>query len=240
MKLGKIFSTPLRRITAIVSLIGLAICIGFFVCSAILVRGDISKRYIMDIDQQYAQEYIEEFGVCSVTPNKKWKLTSNYKKELVTARQALDGLKKDNVSCSKIDMKFTEKANPLLAANAINQLERLYEFCLTRPGYEQLEALKEQVACYRSCDCEKLGLSLFGYAKRKTDFIRLEDSPFYGATFDYYYQRELERAEYRYKLYEVFGFSILLFLFSLGLFEPAFKRIRKAVCRFAGWIKTGD
>ena len=241
MKFGKIFATPLRRITAIVSLIGIAICIGLLVSLAILVRGDISKRYL-DVDSQYAKEYVEEFGASSVTPNKKWELTSNYKKELATARQALDSLKRDNVSCSKIDKVFAEriKRNVFLKANAVEQLDSFYSNCSNRPNYVRLNSLKEQTACYRSCDCEQLDLDFFGYSNSEKTMIRLEDSPFYGSTFDYYYKIELRRAEYQYKLYEVFGFSILLLLFSLGVFEPVFKRIRKTIGRFVGWIKTGD
>ena len=107
MSISRFFATPARRIAAVVSSIVLIVCIGFFWWTAVSLRIDLGSQRL-DIDQEYIDEYVSEFGANRVYfgPSRGWKYTKRYAKELAGAKQELEALKKTPVACPKIDKRF--------------------------------------------------------------------------------------------------------------------------------------
>lgn len=248
MSIGRFFVTPARRIAAVVSSIVLVVCISFFCWTAASLRIDLGNQWL-DIDQEYIDEYVSEFGANRVYfgPSRGWKYTKRYSKELAVAKQELETLIKAPVACPKIDKRFEGRTGRIGTGfftyenTPFGWLEMLYASCKTSPKCSGLRSLKEQIACYRNCDCSGFNEEYFGLVRStSTGFIYLKDTPFFAATFDYFFWQKIESANYKYKVVWLFVSSILLLLFAFGCLEPVFSRIRKISLAFLKWIKCGE
>lgn len=250
MRISIFFSTPARRIAAVVSSIVLVACIGFFWWTAVSLRLDLGNQWI-DIDQEYIDDYVSVFGANHVYygPSRgersAWKYTKRYSKELAAAKQELEALKKTPVACPKIDKRFDGRTRLIGAGfftyenTPLGWLENQYHSCETSPQYSRLRALREQITCYQNCDCTGFNEENFGLVPF-SGVIYLKDTPFFSATFDHYLQEEIKKANYKYKVFWLFALSGCLLFFAFGGFEPVFRRVRKISFVFFKWIKYGD
>lgn len=245
-----IFKTPIRRLFAILSGIGLAISVSIYGYSIANVALPWTRAVFWTApDMKYSSEYSSEFGDFEGFPQcsglicawpKQKRMASKFAQELVRTRDKLASLSVG--SCREIDYNFKPlkySKEIVLGENPVRRLEAFYEKIEEIPSYNALGILNRYIDCYANCNCTvedaefNMTLSAWGTEKR------LLYSGFYWKKIKPLVENSIGRLNCRYKLDYIFYISLALSLFSLGLFEPIFFRIRKSVSRIIRWVKSG-